>query len=674
MRKTVLLYAMLLLSFSAIDQALAKEPFYVLTNKSSYGPGETVKVTLRNESDTKVFYSGFSVEKKNSAGDWETLKGQAMEGVELYYDRIASVEIQPHGTAELEWGSFVYRLGDRNWSMDLPDDGIYRIKIPYGPDSGAGSYSAITPEFTLAVDNVKAMILAGPANGRDVKALTMKALDNDGNSLWDNLVIEGGIDTPKRGEYFLEGYLYNENPFFTQLRRFRKKVVLEKGWSVFTAQFDINSLSQENLPVSGFVITARGPDGAVLIREWKNDGKYRPAEFEGAVLRFSKDGLKDEITADGKLKVSAKVSVFKNVDTAITCYLWPPDEQVDLINKGRDKLGSCARFTLAPGEREIAFNISGEYFISEHIKGPFKVVLVTSGEFPGDYLDTGYLIRSDLGSFGKKVFLGNYLTEPVDINADGITDKLAFSFDVDIPSDGQYGVSLLLEDKNHLSFSSFATLSGSGQPPGEFLNLKQGRCRLTMEFKWIDILGHGVDGPYYIRGKILDQNVKLLDDMTFVTPAYKFKGQEAPVISAPQSKEPIPAEFSVVELVSNNLPQSIEFWTTAYCPDAGSAMGYKVPAGYRVESCEGGPVGSHGGCSFCAVSKIRLVKGEDNLYSEPGVCGSAVNQEWSSMPAENLCAQGTLAGMGCYSSHKGGCNWCWTCGQGRGKVTCCGKE
>jgi hypothetical protein len=141
-----------------------------------------------------------------------------------------------------------------------------------------------------------------------------------------------------------------------------------------------------------------------------------------------------------------------------------------------------------------------------------------------------------------------------------------------------------------------------------------------------------------------------------------------------QSQENIPPEFAVVELVSNDLPQSIEFWTQAFCPDSGRAMEYKVPVGYRVESCKGGPVGSHGGCSFCGMSKIKLVKGEDDVYSENGVCGPAVNQAWSSEPTSGLCDQGTLDGIGCYSSYKGGCNWCWTCGKGRGKVTCCGKE
>jgi len=66
------------------------------------------------------------------------------------------------------------------------------------------------------------------------------------------------------------------------------------------------------------------------------------------------------------------------------------------------------------------------------------------------------------------------------------------------------------------------------------------------------------------------------------------------------------SKFSATELVENNLPNSITFWTTAYCPGAGTPFDYKIPAGYQKESCISGPMGSHGGCSYCAMSKIKL--------------------------------------------------------------------
>ncbi|MFA5431373.1 MAG: Kazal-type serine protease inhibitor domain-containing protein [Candidatus Paceibacterota bacterium] len=67
------------------------------------------------------------------------------------------------------------------------------------------------------------------------------------------------------------------------------------------------------------------------------------------------------------------------------------------------------------------------------------------------------------------------------------------------------------------------------------------------------------------------------------------------------------SRFSVTELIEDNLPESITFWTSALCPTA-SRFAYAIPEGYTVASCESGPTGSHGGCSFCAMSKIKLVQ------------------------------------------------------------------
>lgn len=66
--------------------------------------------------------------------------------------------------------------------------------------------------------------------------------------------------------------------------------------------------------------------------------------------------------------------------------------------------------------------------------------------------------------------------------------------------------------------------------------------------------------------------------------------------------------FKATEIVSNNFPESIEFWTQANCPDQGLNWPYYVPNGYRAVSCSYGEMGSHGGCSNCIMTKIKLEK------------------------------------------------------------------
>ncbi len=65
-------------------------------------------------------------------------------------------------------------------------------------------------------------------------------------------------------------------------------------------------------------------------------------------------------------------------------------------------------------------------------------------------------------------------------------------------------------------------------------------------------------------------------------------------------------KFSYTELINNNLPQDIEFWTQAYCPFSDPNYSYIIPYDFELLSCEKGRVGSHGGCSTCVMSKIKL--------------------------------------------------------------------
>lgn len=66
--------------------------------------------------------------------------------------------------------------------------------------------------------------------------------------------------------------------------------------------------------------------------------------------------------------------------------------------------------------------------------------------------------------------------------------------------------------------------------------------------------------------------------------------------------------FGMTDLVSNNLPNSIEFYTQATCPGNG-VYGYPIPTGYKLESCSTGYSPSeHCGCSSCIMAKVKLSK------------------------------------------------------------------
>ncbi|MDD5639296.1 MAG: hypothetical protein PHR47_00620 [Candidatus Pacebacteria bacterium] len=86
------------------------------------------------------------------------------------------------------------------------------------------------------------------------------------------------------------------------------------------------------------------------------------------------------------------------------------------------------------------------------------------------------------------------------------------------------------------------------------------------------------------------------------------QSQVSNVVDAKDIKE----KFKATEIVSNNLPESIEFWTEANCPDKGLDWPYYTPEGYKVESCSYGEKGSHSGCKTCIMTKIKLQKINEN--------------------------------------------------------------
>ena len=82
--------------------------------------------------------------------------------------------------------------------------------------------------------------------------------------------------------------------------------------------------------------------------------------------------------------------------------------------------------------------------------------------------------------------------------------------------------------------------------------------------------------------------------------------------------------FKATEIVSNNLPDSIEFWTEANCPHWDNEWIYQIPDYYSYlsdgspEDCIKGEMGSHGGCPTCIMSKIKLLSWKTYKNEEYG--------------------------------------------------------
>lgn len=112
--------------------------------------------------------------------------------------------------------------------------------------------------------------------------------------------------------------------------------------------------------------------------------------------------------------------------------------------------------------------------------------------------------------------------------------------------------------------------------------------------------------------------------------------------------------FSMTELINNNLPDSIEFWTQATCPNAGSVP-YQEPDGYELRACETSTsFGGHCGCASCTMSKIELAR-------IPGAnCGPLADKPAdSTWMNKDRCSRGIPSPLGGGTSASD--PWHWTC-------------
>ncbi len=115
------------------------------------------------------------------------------------------------------------------------------------------------------------------------------------------------------------------------------------------------------------------------------------------------------------------------------------------------------------------------------------------------------------------------------------------------------------------------------------------------------------------------------------------------------------SKFKATEIVEDNLPDSIMFWTSANCPNSGLSSSYNVPDGYEVVTCERGPMGSHGGCSNCIMSQIKLkLKKETPSVAS---CGLANGGIFLTMPTSNLCINGVASSVRSPDAS----SWRWDC-------------
>jgi hypothetical protein len=507
-----------------LGRAHAAEPAVAHVDKNSYNLMEKVKVSLQNNSPSPIFSElnedTLVFEKKNAVGTWEQIQHKFIcMPPDCYEDKglfVPPPEIKPNETVNIEWLPRVF-AGDL---YNIPDDGVYRIKIPYGLQQIDTSLIAITPEFRIK-DNVKGTISVIPAekNANADETIKVKAQDRNSNGAFDSMIFNANIAVQQSGGHFIEGFLYSAQ---NQIRRCSLEATLKPGTHALIVDFDLNGLAREFLPVTAFVMTVQSPDGRVSKKQWRDDKKFRPAQFEGAGILLLEEGIKDEITTDGNLKISGRVRVFKKDEYTIWCNLFHPNDDV---YEAKSVAAISTKVYLSSGEQEFAVVFNGTTLSMNKERGPFKPVFSISNKSSDweDYSgDRGYITKSNVASLVKTVVLGNFTSAILDTDKDEDLDTLAISFDLDIPQDGKYFLILPLMDQKNKEIVKSGRLSGSKAATSSAIDFKKGRIRVTVEYGWGTIVAHGQDGPYHFEyGLIMSPDLNITDMISFTSPAYK---------------------------------------------------------------------------------------------------------------------------------------------------------
>jgi len=185
--------------------------------------------------------------------------------------------------------------------------------------------------------------------------------------------------------------------------------------------------------------------------------------------------------------------------------------------------------------------------------------------------------------------------------------------------------SFIIEDKYYATFRIGIRDGAEGRAGDEFVFIARGEDE-SGNFIW-----HPEPGPdFYPAQEELFAYEFLSDRENFETLSSRFIKEEETVDKVKVSDDEAKAIFQATEIVNNSLPDSIEFWTEAYCPGSGTKYDYRFfdikMYEYVFDSCVEGDFGIHGGCETCKMSKIKLKKSPGDIkhvaiQSMPFLCG-----------------------------------------------------
>lgn len=379
------------------------------------------------------------------------------------------------------------------------------------------------PEKTEAKKSDNAVPIPESTDIRIADAARFTPVDNDGDGLFEALIVEVDVETLRPGVYEVDGELLKNSKRISRRSNSRRTAptlhYLPLGdphqAGTYTA---VIQLSGEGILRSGedgpyaFKITVYGQsfrDQKIFTMNQKTF--FTPAydhllfgEF-GGLASFS--GIREtavDTDADGRynaIEIAVDTKVLIPADYSFHGYACD--------SKGKSLGNASCTKTLSAGDHTVTLQFSGLPILRSGQDGPYKlgVSLASVKNYHQDSIELMTQAYNHQDFEGLLDLDGTVTDQGMDTNDNGFYDVLRVSFGADIRSAGNYRISGSIEQKTETTWHS--THSDTVVAP-----LAAGPQTLTLEFAGADLNAKSMDGPYEIEVTVEDATTGSRDKVT----------------------------------------------------------------------------------------------------------------------------------------------------------------
>jgi hypothetical protein len=350
--------------------------------------------------------------------------------------------------------------------------------------------------------------------------------DTNGNSLYDNLIVDAVIDVSVEDWYWVHAELTDGMGTWIDADGWYN-VYLTTGPN--NIEFSFNGIDIFENGVDGPYTVAMQlydywPYGHLLSSDTYTTNSYLYTEFE-QLPHFVPPHFDygEDTNSNGQydnLVVEVEVSV------TIDDWYWVYGTLYDSNSTWIEDL--AANVYLVAGMNTVTLRFSGIDIFINAVDGPYVVDLQLSGSvwYDSDVYATSSYLYTEFEHFGA-VFSPPHSDRAEDWDSNGLYDHLVIDVEVNVLSDDWYYVDCSLTDNSSIQIDGISN----------YMFLSTGMNMVEFTFSWERIFCHGVDGPYNanLQVSIWDNGWRILDTDTHMTLPYVISDFEYAVFSPPHT-------------------------------------------------------------------------------------------------------------------------------------------